>query len=543
MSSPTKSAHYFTEGKSMTKNGGVTRRNFLYQLGAAGGGAAAYQAMMALGLAGCGVEGAESGVGVSAQDELQIPNLAPSRRRKVAILGAGIAGMTAAYELSRAGYDCVILEATQRPGGRSLTVRAGDVVTETDSVQTCTFDRSPHMYLNIGPARIAYNHRALLGYCKRLRVALEPFVNHSRAAFVHEAAFDGVPLRQRQGFADTRGYIAELLAKCTQRGALDAELTAVDKEKLLAWLKSLGDLGTDYVYRGSSRGGFSNQPNAGLGGGILNEPLALARYLNSTARWQNFNEGLNQQPTMLQPVGGMDAITNAFAQHVHHLIQYQSVVREIRNTAEGATVAYTRHGQPASMTADFVICTIPTTVLKDIPNNFSAETQAAIVGIHYIHAVKIGFQSSRWWEDSLAIYGGITWTDQKITQMWYPSNGLHAEKGILLGAYTWAADTDAYFADLSPAARLAEAIAQGENVHPGYGRRVSRGISRAWGKVPFQLGSWAEGSENPEVLRKADGRVYFAGEHVSALPGWQEGSILSARRSVQAISQHALAQL
>ena len=97
-------------------------------------------------------------------------------------------------------------------------MRGGDVMTETDSVQTCTFDRSPHMYLNIGPARIAYNHRALLGYCKRLRVALEPFVNHSRAAFVHEAAFDGVPLRQRQGFADARGYIAELLRQMHRAG-------------------------------------------------------------------------------------------------------------------------------------------------------------------------------------------------------------------------------------------------------------------------------------------------------------------------------------
>jgi monoamine oxidase len=129
-----------------------------------------------------------------------------------------------------------------------------------------------------------------------------------------------------------------------------------------------------------------------------------------------------------------------------------------------------------------------------------------------------------------------------MTQLWYPSHAFHAEQGILLGVYTWAAATDAHFADLSPAARLAESIAQGERIHPGYGQRVARGVSRAWGKVPFQRGSWAEGNENPEVLRKPDGRVHFAGEHMSALPGWQEGSVLSARRSVQAISQQALAQ-
>jgi monoamine oxidase len=525
----------------MTKSGGVTRRNFLYSLGSMSGGAAAYHAMTVLGLAGCAVDG--SGVEAGLQDELEVASANLSAgRRKVVILGAGLAGMTAAYELSRAGFDCVILEATQRAGGRSLTVRGGDVLTETDSAQTCAFERAPHLYLNAGPARIPYNHRALLGYCKRFRVTLEPFINHSRATFFHEAAFDGVPVRQRQAYADTRGYIAELLAKCTQKGALDAELSTEDKEKLLVWLQSVGDLGTDHAYHGSPRGGFSNQPNAGLGGGILNQPLAFARYLNSTARWHNFNEGLNQQPTMLQPVGGMDAIVNAFAERVGHLIQFRSVVSEIRNTPDGALVAYSRNLHPTSIAADFVLCTIPTTVLKDIPNNFATETQAAIAGIHYIQAVKVGFQSSRWWEDSHAIYGGISWTDQQMTQLWYPSHAFHAEQGILLGVYTWAAATDAHFADLSPAARLAESIAQGERIHPGYGQRVARGVSRAWGKVPFQRGSWAEGNENPEVLRKPDGRVHFAGEHMSALPGWQEGSVLSARRSVQAISQQALAQ-
>src|SRR5262245_5105341 len=61
--------------------------------------------------------------------------------RSVVILGAGIAGLCAAYELDRAGYDCTILEAANRAGGRSLTLRRGDRFGEVGGpVQECRFD-------------------------------------------------------------------------------------------------------------------------------------------------------------------------------------------------------------------------------------------------------------------------------------------------------------------------------------------------------------------------------------------------------------------
>ena len=56
--------------------------------------------------------------------------LSTGRGQLVAILGAGVSGLTAAYELDRAGYDVVILEAQRRAGGRSLTLRRGDVFQE-----------------------------------------------------------------------------------------------------------------------------------------------------------------------------------------------------------------------------------------------------------------------------------------------------------------------------------------------------------------------------------------------------------------------------
>ena len=89
---------------------------------------------------------------------------------KVVILGAGVAGLSAAYELGKAGYDCTVLEARDRVGGRNWSIRRGTRIEMNDGTrQVCEFD--PEMYLNSGPARIPSAHQAVLGYCRELGVA------------------------------------------------------------------------------------------------------------------------------------------------------------------------------------------------------------------------------------------------------------------------------------------------------------------------------------------------------------------------------------
>ena len=122
----------------------MTKRRLLQSIGAVAGAAAVYRTMDALGLLGPNVAHAST---------LDLPPGSGTGKR-VVILGAGISGMTAAHELSKAGYDCTVLEATGRAGGRNLTVRAGDVIEETDSRQVVCFDDADHLYANLGPARI-----------------------------------------------------------------------------------------------------------------------------------------------------------------------------------------------------------------------------------------------------------------------------------------------------------------------------------------------------------------------------------------------------
>src|SRR3981081_4269771 len=87
----------------------------------------------------------------------------------VLILGAGLAGLVAAYELRKAGYRVQVLEYERRSGGRGWALRGGDSYTELGGfTQRCEFDRG--LYFNTGPWRIPYHHRGLLDYCKRVGV-------------------------------------------------------------------------------------------------------------------------------------------------------------------------------------------------------------------------------------------------------------------------------------------------------------------------------------------------------------------------------------
>ena len=151
----------------------LTRRDFLNLVGAAGGSAAVFQVTTALGI-------------TPVIENVLAPKLTPlnGKQCKVVLLGAGISALTSAYELSKAGYQCTILEASHRAGGRNLTLRHGDFIDEVGNPQQCQFDDAPHLYMNAGAARIPHTHKKILAYCKELGVELEIFENEKN--LIHE---------------------------------------------------------------------------------------------------------------------------------------------------------------------------------------------------------------------------------------------------------------------------------------------------------------------------------------------------------------------
>src|SRR5882762_737215 len=203
----------------LNNNAVVRRRDLLSLIGAMAGSAAMYHAMTSLGFAS---ESAYKGP-VKLQGD--------PKGASVLILGAGLAGMTAALELRKAGYKVQILEFNNRPGGRNWTLRGGDSFTELGGFkQTCEFEQG--LYFNPGPWRIPYHHRAILDYCKRLGVTLEPFIQLNHNALLHASrAFGGAPQRIRAIKADFQGQISELLAKVTQQSKLDEPVSVEDRDR------------------------------------------------------------------------------------------------------------------------------------------------------------------------------------------------------------------------------------------------------------------------------------------------------------------------
>jgi monoamine oxidase len=525
----------------------IARRDFLAGIGRAAGGAAMLRTMAAMGLgtvsAGCGSSSASSGAAPAPSPAVPSPRPGdwPANAgagKSVLILGAGIAGMTAAYEMKKLGYACTLLEATARAGGRTRTIRAGDTVAEFDSTQVCSFDADDDLYFNPGPARIPHHHEFLLGYCREFEVPLETFINDNRAALMHSgAAFGGQPQLARRVLADTRGNIASLLATAVNQNALDQELSATDKVNILQMLREFGDLDAEYGYAGTSRAGFPGQEDAGSRQrGERVNPLQLQELIGDTF-WQlrlAHPHLLDQQPAMLQPVGGMDRIARAFEARVAADIIYEAVVTEIRKSPDGVSVVYQdRFGTPIGMQADYAICTIPATVLRNIANDFSTAHRAAVNNFVYAAAGKLAFQSRRFWEQDHNIYGGISWTSADITQIWYPNYAFGKSSGILIGAYPFGGVAGDTFAAQTPQARINSSISEGSSLHAEYSSEVDRGISVAWTKVPFQLGAW--GTSEPGILLTPDGNIFFAGEHLSILQSWQEGAILSAYRAIDGI--------
>lgn len=518
-----------------------TRRGFLEAVGKAGGAAAVYETMVAMGL-------------VRVPDLFAGPPQLPATHgtgKSVVILGAGIAGLTAAYELHKAGYTVTILEANDRAGGRSYTVRRGDAIVETTGTkQICKFDEGPQMYVNAGPGRLPYHHTAILHYCHKLGVPLEVYTMMSRANFYQrDESWKAQAMVNRRIANDTRGFIAELLAKAVKSNTLDAELAGVNKDGLLALLSSFGDVDEKdgYKYLGSSRSGYAVEPGIDSCG-VLLEPLRLSDLVDSKFWDYRFYqaEEYEWQPTLFQPVHGMDQIWKAFLrQPLGTIIKDRTVVKIENLPNNKVRVTHRRtgpHTAVESITADWCISSIPMPILATIDTNFSDEFKKTVKDVHFADTCKVGWQTeSRFWETRDQMYGGISYTTDPITQMWYPSYDYFGKKGILTGAYNYDDDAREY-AKMLPHERLVAAMKGAKKLHPDFDRHVKLdlGVSIAWKQVPHQLGGWADDwtcdVPIPPALLRAEGRFWVVGDQVSYLSGWQEGAVRSALHAIEGIT-------
>ena len=516
-----------------------SRRNFLNLVGSAGGSAAVYQMALAIGLTPGRALGSP-----------QLVRPLGDASRSVVLLGGGLSSLMSAYELERAGYQCTVLEASHRVGGRNLTIRSGDLIDEVGHPRRCGFDDDPTLYMNAGAARIPVHHHYLMHYCRELGVELETFTSINFNAWMQEdERFGGKPIRFRHFMADARGFIAELSAKAVDSSQLDAPLTPDDVERILGFLHRYGDLDPNAIYQGSRRAGFKRPgalaPTPDLiDHGQLVDRLDFSELLKSSF-WRNrlhFHDQLDYSAPLMQPVGGMDKLVDGFTRNIQSPVLTQAQVKSIQLTESGVEVVYQHQGEHRLIEADFCMNCIPKHILLGIDNNFPNEYLTALGSIRRGSPFKMGIQMSRrFWEDE-NIYGGTSWSSQPIEQIWYPSHNVFGAKGVLLGAYSWGANAR-YFSRLNPEQRFEAAIVQGQKIHPDYRKYAESFVSIPWYRMNHILGctaGWSEEATNryfSYLQAPLNGRHFFMGDQMSHHTGWQEGAFSSAHHALGSLQR------
>ncbi|HIE95155.1 MAG TPA: hypothetical protein EYQ83_20660 [Acidobacteria bacterium] len=503
----------------------LTRRHILQAFATLGGSSLVMGAMDAWGL-----------MGASAAQRPRLEGR--SSGTKVLVLGAGISGLTVAYELGKLGYDCQVLEARDWVGGLCWTVKGGASHTEIGGErQVCEFDDG--LYLNGGAWRLPNADAGVIGYCSELGVPLEIFVDATDANYFYEenpelGPLSGTPVRLREVKADLWGATSELLAKAMDQGDIDTALTTDDKEQLVSFLVRAGYLDTeDHAYRPPRSRGSQDRHDLGA---LLQTGFG--------ARVRSLYAGTGGPAPVFQPIGGMMEIPLAFQRALGERVTLDTEVRAIRHTADEVrvTVRNTRTGQEREETADYCACCLPMAVLQRLDVNLSSNMSEAVNNTGHSTAAKMGLQMRRrFWEQDDGIFGGHLWSRSlQLGEFSYPSNDYFKMKGVLLGFY--GSGGIAGLSDKSIAARVEHVLTQSSKVHPQMRDEFEHAYAVWWEKIPYSLGAYGRTPAQSLLtqLSQPDGRLYIGCAGASTRPAWLEGGIQAAWRTVELLHDRAM---
>ena len=229
----------------------------------------------------------------------------------------------------------------------------------------------------------------------------------------------------------------------------------------------------------------------------------------------------------------MDNIVKGYVRNIKSPILLNAQVQSIQLQGNGVDVIYNHNGERKKIGADFCFNSIPTHFIAGIPNNLPVEYRKGLNSLRHGFGFKIGLQmKERFWERE-GIYGGTTFTSQRIGEIWYPSNGIHGKKGIMLGAYQYYDPTE-FFDRMTPEERIEYAARCGEKIHPGYSDYIESGISVSWRRMNHMMGCGTRWSDEKRehyyklLQQPAGGRHYMIGDQISYHSSWMEGALASA---------------
>jgi monoamine oxidase len=455
--------------------------------------------------------------------------------KSVIVLGAGLAGLVAAYELGEAGYQVTVVEARSRPGGRVHTLR--DEFADGMHAEAGAF-----AFVPTAPDYV-------MGYVRRFGLAVTPalpdepggrrLLYYFRGKRFPDSAEIEWPLElsneeRRLGLPAMRSrYLraaVDEVVKASGSGDLDALLQKYDRCSFAEFLHNDG-------------------------------ASAAAAELIAVTDWDPVGEKLDERSALdviaqaacygafrglrYSIVGGNDRLPQAFAERLGERMRYGAAAVRIEQNRRGVRVVCVRGGREEAADADYLVCALPFSVLRglEVSPAFSPLKRRAIEELPYSSVTSVALQCrNRFWSDEGL--SGCAFTDLPISLFWDGTDGQRTRRGILQGVMTGARSRHALA--LGHGQRIASMLESVEKVFPHIRDNCEGAEYRCWDDDPWSRGTnaWFRTGQMLALLpglARPEGRVHFAGEHTASLllHGSAQGALESGVRAAREITAAA----
>lgn len=445
--------------------------------------------------------------------------------QNVVVLGGGLAGLAAGFELKKAGHNVTILEARKFPGGRVQTIR----------------DFPGGQYAEAGAGAFPPSHAFTYGYANDFGLPLRPafragvdtMANIRGNQFrISSTGATNIPfqLTSRERAAGVFGmislYLESYLAQVGNPRKPNwppADLSAIDAVSLKHLLSDLG----------ASDGAIDIIAASQLG--LLGFGLDSFSAMDGVV-----TEAIASDAIFYEIVGGNDQLPSVLKKKVKKQFWKSSIVTRIEQNETGVTVTYTNSGDIQTIAADRIVCTLPFPVLKDIEvlPAFPADKQLAINELKLTPVTRtfLQFRTRVWEQAGLSGYG---LSDLPIQNTYSPTQTQEGKPG-LLASYT-GGQRALDLGVMSESDRQSYVLRQMGNLFSGLDNQYTGGTSHIWHEDPWARGGFTyfEPGQMATLLpiaQRPEGRIHFAGEHTSAWHGWMNGALESGNRAAEEVN-------